>query len=121
MRTTTSAESVLRRLAVCDEALVRSFLVPAPTTPRRASGAHGLPVVTVALVELGALVAVGASTNSLRWAVERAVQAGAQDDEIVEVLATVGAAVGSARIVAAAPRLALAIGYDVELEGWDGC
>jgi len=56
----------------------------------------------------------------VRWAVELALQAGAEDDEIVEVLATVAAVVGSARVVAAAPRLALAIGYDIEVEGWDG-
>ena len=42
------------------------------------------------------------------------------DEEIVEVLATTAAIVGSARVVAEAPRLALAIGYDIEVEGWDG-
>ena len=47
-------------------------------------------------------------------------QSGAEDDEIVDVLVTVAAVVGSARVVAAAPRLALAIGYDIEIEGWDG-
>ena len=41
-------------------------------------------------------------------------------EDLVEVLATVGAVLGSARVVAAAPRLALAIGYDIEVEGWDG-
>jgi len=79
-----------------------------------------LPPATSALVHLAALLATGASTTSLRWAVELALDAGAQDDEIVAVLATVGAVVGSARVVAAAPRLALAIGYDIEIEGCDG-
>jgi 4-carboxymuconolactone decarboxylase len=46
--------------------------------------------------------------------------AGAEDEQMVEVLATVAAIVGSARVVAAAPRLALAIGYDIEIDGWDG-
>jgi 4-carboxymuconolactone decarboxylase len=69
---------------------------------------------------VAALLASGGSTTSLRWAVELALQAGAEDDEIVEVLVTVAAIVGSARVVAAAPRLALAIGYDIEIEGWDG-
>jgi hypothetical protein len=45
--------------------------------------------------------------------------AGARDEEIVGVLATVAAIVGSARVVAVAPRLALAIGYDVEIGCWD--
>ena len=33
---------------------------------------------------------------------------------------TTAAIVGSARVVAEAPRLALAIGYDIEVEGWNG-
>jgi alkylhydroperoxidase/carboxymuconolactone decarboxylase family protein YurZ len=79
-----------------------------------------LTPVTSALIHLAALVAVGGSTTSLRWAVELAERAGAGDNEIVEVLETVAAIVGSARVVAVAPRLALAIGYDIEVAGWDG-
>ncbi|MGO9956904.1 MAG: carboxymuconolactone decarboxylase family protein, partial [Solirubrobacteraceae bacterium] len=79
-----------------------------------------LPELTSALVHLAALLAAGGSTTSLRWAVELALQSGAQDDEIVEVFVATAAIVGSARVVAAAPRLALAIGYDIEVEGWDG-
>jgi methenyltetrahydromethanopterin cyclohydrolase len=66
------------------------------------------------------LLAANASTTSLRWAVELGDQAGVEDEEVIAVLATVAAVVGSARVVAAAPRLALAIGYDIEIEGWDG-
>lgn len=69
---------------------------------------------------LAALLAAGGSTTSLRWAVELAAQAGVHHDDVIEVLLTVAAVVGSARVVAAAPRLALAIGYDIEVEGWDG-
>ena len=65
-------------------------------------------------------IAVDASTTSLRWAVELAWNAGADEDEIVRVLATVGSEVGVGRVVGAAPRLAAAIGYDIELEGSDG-
>jgi 4-carboxymuconolactone decarboxylase len=79
-----------------------------------------LPPATSALVFLAALLAAEGSTTSLHWAVELAARAGADDDDVIEVLATVAAVVGSARVVAAAPRLALAIGYDIEVEGWDG-
>jgi 4-carboxymuconolactone decarboxylase len=79
-----------------------------------------LPRTTIALVYLAALLAADGSTTSLRWAVELALDAGAEDEQMVEVLATVAAIVGSARVVAAAPRLALAIGYDIEIDGWDG-
>ena len=111
------AEQLLRGLASGDERLLRSVLVVAPP---RSVRTRALPAFTAALVHLAALLAVGASTTSLRWAVERALHEGACDEEIVEVLATVAAAVGTARVVAAAPRLALAIGYDIQIEVCDG-
>ena len=67
------------------------------------------------LVRLAALIALDASTASLLWAVELASCAGADEDEIVRVLSAVASEVGAARIVGTAPRLALAIGYDVEV------
>jgi 4-carboxymuconolactone decarboxylase len=116
------AEQLLRDLAAGDETVLRSVLDVSRRhlqNPRRCSD-RALPAETFALVHLAALLAAGGSTTSLRWAVERAVQSGAEDDEIVEVLVTVAAIVGSARVVVEAPRLALAIGYDIEIEGWDG-
>jgi 4-carboxymuconolactone decarboxylase len=118
----TGAEQLLRGLAAGDERVLSSVLDISRRRlrdPRPGSG-RALPPETLALVHLAALLASGASTTSLRWAVELAVQSGAEDDEIVEVLVTVATIVGSARVVAAAPRLALAIGYDIEIEGWDG-
>ena len=79
-----------------------------------------LAPATASLVHLAALLATGGCTTSLRWAVDMALQAGARHEEIIDVLTTVAATVGSAQVVAAAPRLALAIGYDIEVEGWDG-
>lgn len=72
------------------------------------------------LVRLAALVALDASTTSLRWAVEQASFAGADDDEIVAVLMTVGPEIGLPRVASTAPRLALAIGHEIEVDGWDG-
>jgi 4-carboxymuconolactone decarboxylase len=119
---TAGSEELLRGLAAGDETSLRSLLTvsPAgmwpPAPPRR----RDLAPATTALVHLAALLTAGGSTTSLRWSVELAQRAGARDDEIVEVLATVAAIVGSARVVAAAPRLALAIGYDIKVDGWDG-
>ena len=116
------AEQLLRGLAAGDESALSSVLDVSrgqQRNPRLCSG-RALPPETFALVHLAALLASGGSTTSLRWAVELALQSGAEDDEIVEVLVTMAAIVGSARVVAAAPRLALAIGYDIEIEGWDG-
>jgi len=66
------------------------------------------------LVRLGALLALGASTPSIRATVEHAIEAGATEAEIVGVLIAVAPAVGLARVVSTAPRLATAIGYDLE-------
>jgi hypothetical protein len=106
---TDQVEELLRGLAVNDDRSLRAF--------RRSDAGSAR---TRALVRLAALLAVDASTTSLRWAVEQAAAAGVRDEEIVGVLRTVGETVGFAGVVAAAPRLALAIGYDIEAVGWDG-
>ena len=103
-------ERLLRQLALNDEPSVREVLVTGNdrVTTARLDQKVGL------LVRLGALLTLGAATSSLRVTVKQAIQAGASEPEIVDVLVTVGPAVGLARVVAAAPRLALALGYDIE-------
>jgi hypothetical protein len=71
---------------------------------------------TNALVRIAALVALDAPPSSYRTAVEAADRAGVQLDDLLAVLMAVGDTVGSARLVSAAPRIALAAGYDVEVE-----
>jgi 4-carboxymuconolactone decarboxylase len=105
------AEELLRRLALNDERAVRAA-VGAGTHPLDA--AQDLDAKTRALVRLAALLSVGAATASCRATVDMARGAGATEQEIVGVLLAVAPAVGGARVVAAAPRLALAIDYDVE-------
>jgi 4-carboxymuconolactone decarboxylase len=106
------SEDLLRRLALNDENAVRVVLQDAPVPA--ASGHSGLDFKTYSLVRLGALLSLGAATDSCRLAVDVARAAGADDDEIVGALVAVGPAIGFARLVAVAPRLALAIGYDVD-------
>ncbi len=106
-------EQLLRRLALNDEKLVESVL--AGGSPNASGSA--LERKAEALVQAGALLSVGASTASLRWAVELAQSTGATDEEIVGVLVAIGPAVGLARLVSAAPMLALAMGYEIEDEG----
>lgn len=116
------AEALLRNLAAGDEASLRSVLSISPARVGRkwSRRSGGLPTRTCALVHIAALLATGGSTTSLRWAVELAAESGSQPEEIVDVLVTMAAVLGAARVVAAAPRLALAIGYDIEVQGWDG-
>jgi len=104
------AEELLRRLALNDERAIASVLGSDPSAAR----VPPLDRKTRALVRLGALLAVGAGTTSLRWMTEVAYDAGATEEEIVGVLVAVAPEVGCAGVVRQAPGLALAIGYDVE-------
>src|SRR3954447_2252697 len=103
-------EQLLRRLALNDEKLVGSVLA------RTAGPVAALDHKAEALVQIGALLSVGACTASLRWTVELAQATGATDDELLAVLVAIGPAVGLARVVAEAPRLALAMGYEIDEE-----
>jgi hypothetical protein len=72
------------------------------------------------LVRLAALLAVGAPTTSVNWAAELAFAAGASVEVLIGVLLASAPAAGTVRVVQGAPRLAVALGFDLELEGWDG-
>jgi alkylhydroperoxidase/carboxymuconolactone decarboxylase family protein YurZ len=71
---------------------------------------------TVALVRLAAIVAVHGAVASLGAQADAALAAGASTSEIVDVLIAVAPVVGLPCAVAAAPRLALALGHDLEDE-----
>jgi 4-carboxymuconolactone decarboxylase len=104
------AEDLLRRLSFNDEnALGMVFARPVAT-----DRGIGLGPKVELLVRLAALLAVGAATPSLREAVGQASAAGVTTNEIVGVLVSVGPTIGVAGLVASAPRLAMAIGYDLE-------
>jgi 4-carboxymuconolactone decarboxylase len=110
-------EERLRRLALHDDHLIQSILAIPPSHVE----APGLDAKSCALVRLGALVALDAACVSYQWAVQWAVAAGATADEIVGTLMAVAPVAGVARVVAATPEVALALGYDVDaaLESWN--
>jgi 4-carboxymuconolactone decarboxylase len=96
----------LRGLTLHDE----RFLTDDGTT----SSSVVLGSKTAALVRVAATVAVDAAPSSFQNAVAHALAAGAGCDEIVATLEAVVPVTGATRVVAAAPKLALALGYDVE-------
>jgi 4-carboxymuconolactone decarboxylase len=104
-------EELLRRLALSDvdalEATLGTVLDHRATTST-------LDAKTHALARVSALVAAESAVSSYLWAVESAIEVGASEDEIVDVLTAIAPIVGLARLSAAAPRLALALGYDIE-------
>ena len=77
-------------------------------------GSPELDPKTLALVRLAALVAVGGAVPSYGAQTDAAVSAGATAAEIVDVLVGVVPVVGLPCVVAAAPKLALALGYDTD-------
>ena len=106
----------LRRLAVHDEALVDLI-----TADGSAFAASVLDERSAALVRVAATIAVDAAPSSFQHAVTLALAAGATKEEIVATLEAVAPVAGSARVVVSVPKLALALGYDVEaaLEEFD--
>jgi alkylhydroperoxidase/carboxymuconolactone decarboxylase family protein YurZ len=97
----------LRRLAINEAGAVDG-------DPGSPSPLSALDPKTLALVRLAALVAVGAAEPSFGEHADAAVSAGASADELVDVLIGVSSIVGVPRVVAAAPELALALGYDLD-------
>ena len=99
----------LRRLAVHDDGLLEAIAVDG-----RPHATSALDERTAALVRVAATVAVDAPLASFQHAVTLALAAGATSDEIVASLEAVTPVIGAARVVRCAPKVALALGYDVE-------
>lgn len=74
----------------------------------------GLDAKTLAMARLASLIAVGGSDPSFAEQIDAAVSAGATADEIVAVLIGVIPVIGIPRVVGAAPKVALALGLDLD-------
>jgi 4-carboxymuconolactone decarboxylase len=108
----------LRRFALRDDRYIDALLREEQANVTLA----GLDSRSHALARVAALIALDAAPASYMSAVQAGLDAGATYDEIVGTLIAVMPIVGIARVVAAAPNLALAVGYDVgeALEVHDG-
>jgi 4-carboxymuconolactone decarboxylase len=86
------------------------------------AGTSPLDPKTAALLQVGVSVALGSPAVCLEWSAGRALAAGASEDEIAGVLLAIAPVAGLGRVVAAAPDVAIALGYDVAaaLEELDG-
>jgi alkylhydroperoxidase/carboxymuconolactone decarboxylase family protein YurZ len=76
----------------------------------------GLDPKTFALVKIAALVALDAPPASYLWQVAAAIDAGAAPREILGVLTAVAPQTGTARVVAAAPEIMIALGLELPAE-----
>lgn len=104
-----SAEEGFRRLAIGDRAILAELNVP-----DQGSTVPHLDGRTESLVRVAVLVPIDAPQSSFQPAVEAAIRAGATLDDLLAVLVAVAGSVGAPRVVSAAPRIALAAGYDVD-------
>ena len=118
MGQTARFQETLRRLAMIDEGFVEGEaglgLGPGCTP--------ALDPKTAALLQVGVSVAIGSPGVCLEWSASRALVAGATEDEIADVLLVIAPVAGLGRVVAAAPDVATALGYDIAaaLEEPDG-
>ena len=109
MGQTARFQETLRRLALIDEGFVedRAALRLGPAS------ASALDPRAAALLQVAVSVALGSSAVCLEWSAGRALAAGASEDEIADVLLAIAPVAGLGRVVAAAPELATAFGYDI--------
>ncbi len=107
-----SAVETIRRLTIGD----RTLLGAIAELDQGGADVVRLNERTEALVRIGVLVALDAPQPAYHAASESATLAGASVDDIVASLLAVAGQVGSARVISAAPRIALAVGYDVEAD-----
>jgi 4-carboxymuconolactone decarboxylase len=98
----------LRHLALQDAGFIHDCIGECAT------GLQELDAKTLALTRLAALVAVGGTGPSYGAQTDASVNAGATAAEIVDVLVGVIPVVGLPHAVAAAPQVALALGYDID-------
>ena len=110
-------EDQLRRLSINDASCLDSYL--RSTGP--CEDVAGLDPRSAALVRIAALVAMDGPAPAFEHATSSAMAAGASKEDVVGVLSASAPIVGSAHVVAAAPRIARALGYDIDarLEGLD--
>ena len=102
-------EITLCKIAIADDKYVEEVL----SNDRANLTASTLDAKAHALVRLGALIAIDAEAPAYMWTLQAARRAGASDDELVGCLLAALPTVGVARIVSAAPKLGLAMGFDV--------
>ncbi len=109
MGQTVRSQETLRRLAMIDE----GFVEDQAGLGLGLAGTSALDPKTAALLQVGVSVALGSPAVCLELCAGRALAAGASEDEIADVLLAIAPVAGLSRVVAAAPDVATALGYDV--------
>ena len=102
-------QEALRDLAVNDRAMLAELHATGC-----ADKCSPLDARELALVRVASLVAADGPVDTFRWTVGDALEAGASADKIVAVLLAVAPLVGFARVAMTAPKIAMALDYDLD-------
>jgi 4-carboxymuconolactone decarboxylase len=111
-----SSEDVLRKLTIGDPVYCRVLVQGQFDDPRQTLDAR-----SAVLVRLGSLITSGAAAATWQQYIGLARNAGLSPDEIVGSLVALAPLIGITRLVAAAPSVAEALGFDVDaaLFAWE--
>ena len=104
-----TSEEVLRRLTIGDPSYCRALMAPELDDRPQALDAR-----SVALLRLGGSITAGSAGPMWQQRVGEALDAGMSFDEIVAALVALAPTIGIERVVAVAPDLARALGYDID-------
>ncbi len=104
-----TSEEALRRLTIGDPGYCRAVMAA-----ELEYSPHGLDARSVALLRLGGSMTAGSVGPIWQQRVGDALDAGLGFDEIVGSLLALAPSIGLDRVVAIAPELARALGYDVD-------
>ena len=108
MRQDTATQRRLRHTAErAEDDLAAESMTWAPSSTREHADA---------ISRVAALIASGAGDCAYRSCVRSALATGATPDELINMLRGVARSVGIARVVAATPALALALGYNIDAQ-----
>lgn len=103
-------KEILRRLAIDDRRFVAELFLEGPA----ASDPSGLDARSGSIGRVAALVAHGGSVQTFRWTIGDALDADVTPDEIVGLVLAIAPVIGVATIVDVAPKVALALDYDLD-------
>jgi 4-carboxymuconolactone decarboxylase len=102
---TSSQASLLRLLSIGDETSIRDAVEGRPEI--------ALDGRTAAIARLASLIVRGSGQSAYQRAVQAALDAGVSVDEICALLLVLAQPAGTSAVISAAPKVALALGYDV--------
>ncbi len=103
-------EEILRRLTLGDAVFLDGLIGDRDGAGEGASLDH----VGECLAKLGALIVTDGSEMAWQQTVGAALDAGVTPDEVVDTLVVLAPTVGRTRVITVAPKIARAIGFDVE-------